>query len=749
MTQKEIYLLKQLYIKEHVPYQFMHHSEFNFDILDNIMHIKRPGRYNNKTFNDCIIMFDTETSRKKIKTSKQVNKLPSGLKARENHVVAWTISIRAYHLNIVTLWGHKPSTLASTIKKIHDSMKGQHTIFYAHNMPYDHWFIRRFLYKELGKPEKQLNIKPHYPLYLEFASGIQIRDSLAIANRKLERWAKDLNVEHQKAVGKWNYSKFRSQKEKYNPDELQYIEYDTLAGVECIDKTMELIDKKIYSIPFTSTGIIRHMLFEIAKKFGAHDAFLRMAPTFEQYEKLTKVFHGGYVHANRFYIDTLIDILVQCYDFTSSYPFCMLAYKYPMEAFHPTPDCEPEQILRSAETSAFMFKLIGIGVELKEADYVMPSLQFSKCVEGTVINPRLDNGRILECSYMEIYTNEIDLEVLDKHYKAQKWLCVEVEAAMKDYLPHWFTDFVFNLFKEKCQLTVDCEKDESNEVLRTLKKYQVNGCFGMAVQKSIKDSIKEDYESTDITEAFTLDVPRNEDGTIDQKKLLKNRKKEYQKFLDKKSSILCYQWGVWVTSYAFRNVHNLNECIKNENKDADFYDDDFSLLMYNDTDSAYAHGWDLEKIKAYNDNCLKLLQANGYDKIEIEGHEFILGIAEHKPLKDDYSEFKTMGAKRYAGRCLKDGKIHTTVAGVPKEKGAKTLKDDLNNFRTGWIFKGTKTGKKQHVYFSSDIYIDDDGNETADSIDLLPSDYLLDATEKFELEDIFNDELEVAAVELD
>ena len=171
--------------------------------------------------------------------------------------------------------------------------------------------------------------------------------------------------------------------------------------------------------------------------------------------------------------------------------------------------------------------------------------------------------------------------------------------------------------------------------------------------------------------------------------------------------------------------------------------------MYNDTDSAYAHGWDLEKIKAYNDNCLKLLQANGYDKIVIEGHEFILGIAEHKPLKDDYSEFKTMGAKRYAGRCLKDGKIHTTVAGVPKEKGAETLKDDLNNFRTGWIFKGTETGKKQHVYFSSDIYIDDDGNETADSIDLLPGDYLLDATEKFELDDIFNDELEVAAVELE
>ena len=45
-----------------------------------------------------------------------------------------------------------------------------------------------------------------------------------------------------------------------------------------------------------------------------------------------------------------------------------------------------------------------------------------------------------------------------------------------------------------------------------------------------------------------------------------------------------------------------------------------------------------EKIKAYNDNCLKLLQANGYDAIIIDGREFILGIAEHKTQKDDYTE---------------------------------------------------------------------------------------------------------------
>lgn len=755
MTYKELYALRQDYIKQHIPYQFVHHNDFKYEILDNIMYSRRPGKGNNKTYNDCIIMFDTETSRKKLSKSKQSSVLPSGLKTRENHLCAWTISIRAFHLNIVTLWGHKPSTLASTMRQIHEAMKGEITVMYAHNLSYDHWFTRRFLYKELGTPNKQLNIKSHYPLYMEFDGGIQIRDSLILAQRSLERWADDLNVEHKKAVGKWNYKKFRSQQEVFNKNEFQYIEYDVLAGVECIDKTMETIHKKVYSMPFTSTGIIRDLLYQVAKENNARDLFLRIMPTFDQYMKLTRLFHGGYVHANRFYIDVMInsdlikdldpeftDLLVKCFDFNSSYPFCMLAYKYPMESFQKIKDCSIDEILKSAESSAFMFKLIGYKVHLKNNHQVMPALQFSKCVEGTVINPILDNGRITQCDYFEQYTNEIDLEVIASQYAFEGGaICVEVEAAAKDYLPRWFTDFVFGLYKEKCELTVQAETDESAEVLRTLKKYQVNGCYGMTVQKYIKDVIKENFTTIDSSEVYEVDLPLNEDGTINEKEYKKQQRKEYVKYIKKRTTILNYAWGCWVTSYAYRNVHRLNECVKPESEGG--------LLLYNDTDSSYAHGWDMEKIKEYNENCLKLLQANGYDSIVIGDHVFTLGCAEHKEGKDDYTEFKVMGAKRYAGRCVKDRKIHITVAGVPKEEGALTLDDDLHNFCQGRVFKGSETGKKQHIYFTSDIYIDEDGNETADSIDLLPADYKLDCTEKFDFDDLFSEELEVQIADAD
>lgn len=724
MTQKELYALRQAWMQENIPYQCCHHSLWRYEILDNIMYKTRPGRRKKgakpKSYNDVFIMFDTETSRKKISVSPQVNVMPTKLKARENHVVAWTISIRAFNTNIVTLYGHKPTSLVHCMKKIHEHMRGDITIMYAHNMPYDHWFIRQFLYKELGTPDTQLNIKPHYPLFMRFDNGVEIRDSLALAQRKLEKWAKDMGAEHQKAVGKWNYNKFRNQDEDFTPDEIEYIEHDTLAGVECLNILMDRLGKHIYSMPFTATGIIRSEMQEIGKANNAKEYFNRLAPTYEQYIKLTKLFHGGFTHANRFYIDVLIDEsmfgLIQCFDFTSSYPFCMLAYKYQAEAFHKCDDRTVEQILHDADEYCFMFKLCMWKPHLKEPDHVMPALQYSKCVQGTCINPVIDNGRIIECDYCEIYTNEIDLEVLADQYDLSASVCVECECALKDYLPRWFTDFVYNLFYNKCVSSLG-----TDDVAYKMDKSKVNGCYGMTVMKSIRDIILEDYK----TGEYTKDVPE------DPKERIKQEKKEYKKYLDKKSNILIYSWGCWVTSYAFRNLHELNKCIKKE-----------GLLLYNDTDSGYAAGWDLDKIKAYNENCVKLLAANNYKPIEIDGNTFTLGIAEHKPLKDDYTEFKVLGAKRYAGRKVEDGKIHITVAGVPK-KGALSLDNDLNNFTKGHKFRGKQTGKLTHVYFSSPIYIDENGNETADSIDLLPCDYELDTTDKFDLDSLFEEEIEI------
>lgn len=700
------------------PYVYCHYKQFDYSKLRYIWYSRAGGSGDPSTVNDVIIMADTETSKKKPDVFEPVTKegkLRNQWKTDENHVVAWTISIRAYHHNICTLYGRKPSKMIETLQRIHDNMNGQKTNIYFHNLPYDHTFLRKFSLREWNKPVHQLNVKPQYPIFIEYANGLIIKDSLILAQRKLEKWAEDLDVEHKKECGKWDYDKIRHQDPHKTPlsqDELDYIEHDTLAGVECIDATLKALNKNIMSIPLTATGIPREQTRRRGKK-KAHEFFQKIALTLEQYKKMVKCYHGGYTHGNRHYVNTLIerakgvfkDKLVIAKDFCSSYPFVMLAFKFPMEKFTPLDNCSKDFILQNKEDYAFCFKFIATNIRLKSDHEPMPALQFSKC-EKTV-NAILDNGRILCANYVEIYLTEWDLAVIDEQYEIKGGhICCEVEMAQKDYLPRWFTDFVFESFTNKCMLK------GGDAVLYSIAKALVNCLYGMTVQRSLREDIVEDY----LTGEFIKVESEHEE-------------EDYQKYLDKMTSILPYQWGCWVTSASFYNVHQLAKCCR--------------IPLYIDTDSCYGIDWYEDKVEAYNQHCKDLLTANGYGPVVRGDDVYWLGIAVTEGEKDMYTEFKYQGAKRYCGRCLKDGKLHTTVAGVPK-KGAECLNDDINNFSPGFVFDGRKTGKKTHVYFNvKEIYIDENGNETGDSISLIPCDYELDGVNTVDWEELFNEEVTI------
>lgn len=691
-----------------LEYQFVHYKKFDYNILRKIWIINTRGSGEQTSYNDVLIMADTETSKKKPDEYDPEDKKQK-YKTGPNHVVAWTISIRAYHHNIVTLYGRKPSKMIETILRIHEHMRGLKTVIYLHNLGYDHIFLRKFAYDLMGTPIHQLNVKSHYPIYIEYANGIIIKDSLILSQRKLEKWAEDLKVEHQKSTGLWDYEKIRNQSTPLSRNEKEYIEHDTLAGVECLDATMTALKKSIASIPMTATGIPRE---QTRKRGGrkAHEFFQKIALTLDQYHKFEKIFHGGYTHGNRHFIDTLINWAeVVCRDFASSYPFIMTAFKFPMEKFTPWENCKADFILKNKEDYAFAFKFIATNIRLKSDAEPMPALQFSKAEK--TINAILDNGRILAANYVEIYLSEWDLAVIDDQYEWDKHICCEVEMAQKDYLPRWFTDYVFESFTNKTFRKDGPDLEHYDPVAYSLAKSLVNALYGMSVQKSIKPDIVEDY----ITGKF-------------EEQPIANEPELYEKYLNKMTSILAYQWGVWVTSAAFYNVHQLAKCCR--------------LPLYMDTDSCYGIDWDLDKVNAYNQSCKDKLIANGYGPVIRNDREYWLGVAESDGDKDTYTEFKYMGAKRYCGRCKADGELHITVAGVPKKKGAKCLKDDINNFHPGFIFDGTITGKKTHVYFNEEkIYIDKDGNETGDSISLIPCDYELDSVHVVNWEELFNEEI--------
>lgn len=723
MKKAETEKRNRIFFEQYYPYRMLHYLDFDYTVLNMIETVGVNKQSNKNAYADCYIMLDTETSKAApnhvwTKTYKS-GKTEQITDPVQNYIVAFTISIRAFHHNIVTLYGHKPSECIECLDLIREHIRAPDIYIFIHNLNYDETFLRKFCFRSWGFPVQQLNTKPHYPISIRFKNGIIFRDTLILSQRKLEKWAADLGVEHQKAVGFWEYEKIRQQSTAFTAENLTYIECDTLAGVECLNATADQLHKRVGSLPMTATGIPREQLRRIALPQGAHELYLSMVPSYDGQANLELTYHGGFTHANRFLIADLINIdyirslgftfeSIIALDFTSSYPYQLIVGKYPMEKFCEVEDMTPAQILDDSGEFAFYFEFIATNIRLKDYRMPMPALQFSKCVK--TVNAGIDNGRIIDADLVCIWLTEQDLYVINKYYTWDSAECINVNAAHKDYLPKWFRDYVFQCFENKCRL-----KLSGDTVAYSISKSIANCLYGMAVQKPCKPEIRENYETGD------YEVDEEED--LEEK---------YQKHIEAKSSILPYQWGVWCTAGAFRSLFELGECVKTA--------DQGGIWLYSDTDSCYAHGWNWDKVEEFNRRCKERLQAAGYGLVKVNDKEYWLGVAS---VDGKYSEFKTMGAKRYCVRDAETGKIKITVAGVPK-KGADCLHDNIDNFRPGTVFNGSVTGKLTHTYvYADDIFTDENGNECADYVDLTPCDYLLDCVQKYDISEYDSVEIEV------
>lgn len=635
-------------------------------------------------------MADTETSKK----------VPGTI--GPNHVCAWSLAIRAYHRNVCTIWGTKPDELCRCISDILKYMPGDHTILYFHNYSYDYVFIRRFLFEQFGTPKKQLATKPHYPISMDFKNGLQIRDSLILSQCKLEKWAEDLGVEHKKAVGKWDYEKIRNQDpEQYDADELMYIENDVLAGVECLDTLCQQLHKHVYTMPYTATGIPRDDTRTIGRKHHAHHTFVKCSNEWQVQMMLEMLYHGGYTHCDKGIAGWLQD-WAECLDFTSSYPFSMLK-KVPCDKFRPYDGkISPERIIEHADRYAFMFVLSVSDFALKDPFYPMPMLQESKLLHDEILST--DNGRVVAGKFASILFNEYDLQLFMEQYNwPNGWMRItDVYYAPKDYLPRWFTDYIYQLFKDKSEL-----KDK-DPVKYAIAKQKINSCYGLCVQKPVRKEIKEDYLTGDYEPVKDIDLET----------------KYNEKYLKNYNNVLPYCYGVWVTSESMYRLYQLSKCIAPGGH-----------WLYSDTDSIYATAWDMDKVNKYNEDVRQFCIERGYPPFTIDGVEYCLGVADVDGI---YSEWIGVGAKRYCCRYADDernkkknrGKLKITISGVPKA-GVAQLHDDIRNFNINTVFEGIISGKKQHTYFfleaDQEPYIDENGNLTGDSIDLSPCDYTLDS----------------------
>ena len=165
---------------------------------------------------------------------------------------------------------------------------------------------------------------------------------------------------------------------------------------------------------------------------------------------------------------------------------------------------------------------------------------------------------------------------------------------------------------------------------------------------------------------------------------------------EKKKAFLSFAYGVWVTAYARNNL--LRRVIEGLDE----------YLVYSDTDSLkLKSGYDKSIIDKYNESVKKRIEfvsdilhinKERFAPKDIHGKSHMLGLFESETLEGHnytYDEFITQGAKKYAYKV--DNKIKITVAGVPKKKGAKAIKD-LKDFKDNFVFTYEDVGKNLLFY---------------------------------------------------
>jgi len=284
---------------------------------------------------------------------------------------------------------------------------------------------------------------------------------------------------------------------------------------------------------------------------------------------------------------------------------------------------------------ACLIRLYLEDVKLKNERWGSPYIPKAKC--EMVSNPQVDNGRILSADALEIYVTEIDMEILADEYDF-RYKILELWTGTKSKLPDVFRNLLLHTYVEKTQLK------GGDPYLYGKKKNLFNSYYGMTVQNPCKPN----YEF--------------KDGMMQLKdESLEDLMAQYQK-----SGWLPYQWGVWVTAYARRKLHAGLAIIE---------PDDF---IYSDTDSIKCMG---DYTDQFNDLNKKYLDED-LSALDPAGKRHYIGIYEYE---ESYLRFKTMGAKKYAYEDM-DGKLHITVSGVNKKRGAEELKT-LDRFKEGFIFR--------------------------------------------------------------
>ena len=547
-------------------------------------------------------------------------------------------------------------------------------IVFIHNLSYEFQFLRsEFEFKEVFARTKRKVMKAKLMEY-----NIEFHCTYFMSNISLEKLADTYKLPIKKLVGNLDYNILRNPFTILSDKELAYCENDCLVIYHYIKLELEEY-LRVDKIPITSTGKVRRELQEKAYKDVYYRRKIRKAINTNPhiYNLLLESFQGGYTHANWIYTDEIIEN-VDSYDFTSSYPYVMTCFKFPMSEF------VEDDVKTLDDLYGLYAYLLVVRFKNLKCNYYNNFISASKC--RYIKKGKYDNGRLMSAEEVEIVLTDVDFRFILKAYSCE-YEILESYSALYGYLPKMLINFILDKYVKKTELK-GIEEEEINYA-RT--KAMFNSIYGMTVTNTIRNDVIYDNVS-----GWSEEILSNE-------KIIESLENE------KKKGFLSFSTGVWVTSWARYNL--LSNLIKLDDH-----------VLYADTDSLkIAEGYDKMVIDNYNEEVKERIKyvskildipIEKYSPKDIKGENHLLGVFECETKKGDkftYSKFITQGAKKY---CVEQqGKLKITVAGVPKE-GAKALKS-IEEFRDDFEFKSSITGKQTLIYLDDqapNIMTDYQGN---------------------------------------
>ena len=564
--------------------------------------------------------------------------------------------------------------LLDKLRRAFDINVDNRLIIYVHNLSFEFQFIRK-----LFRWVEVFAIDNRKPIYATTCFGFEFRCSYLLSGYSLSKVGDNLTkYKCEKMVGDLDYTLKRHHKTPLTQEELKYCFNDVMVVMCYIMERIE-IDGDITKIPLTKTGYVRNYCRNMClyegkshkkggKKFKSyHDMIKSLSIDVDEYKQLKRAFMGGFTHSNAINTDTVLNN-VKSFDFTSSYPYCMISEMFPMSR---------GRVIKVDETTFEKYLNVYCCVFDVQFTNLFPKVNYenyishSKCYK--CVNPVINNGRLVCCDSMWTTITNVDYDIIKRCYSWDKIKVANFRIYQKGYLPTQFVKSIIKLYQDKTQL----KGVEGKEIEYMQSKEMLNSCYGMSVTDIARENIVYDSDNWGVIK------PTDE--------MLKDELDKYNK---SKKRFLFYVWGIFVTAYARRNLFTGIFEFGND-------------YIYSDTDSIKVINYNkhMDYINKYNDltqrKLKKACEYHGLDIKElqpktIKGETKLLGVWDNDGI---YDSFKTLGAKRYMYRT--GDEYHVTIAGTNKHLGGeyiKTLKNPFEAFNDGLIIPPQFTGKLTHTY---------------------------------------------------